>query len=183
MIKIDSSWTLFLDRDGVINERIPGQYISDTADFIFTEGCLSAITSFSKIFSKIVVVTNQQGIGKEIMTEEQLLEVHRYMISEIKFNGGRIDAVYFCPKLAKESSDCRKPNIGMGLQAQSEFSSINFKKSIMVGDSISDIEFGNRLDMKTVFVEGKIEEITLSNNINVDYRISKLVDLQKILDY
>ncbi len=181
MIKIDSSWTLFLDRDGVINERIPGQYISDFSNFVFTEDCLSAIASFSKVFSKIIVVTNQQGIGKGIMTEKQLLDVHQAMIYEIDKNDGKVDGVYFCPKLAVDNPICRKPNIGMGLQAQRDFESINFKESIMVGDSISDIEFGNRLGMKTVLVEGKKEELSLIKHLKVDFRISKLSDLSKIL--
>jgi len=149
-IKIDKSWTLFLDRDGVINERIVGDYVKRVEDFHFMPGAIDAIVQFSKMFQRVVVVTNQQGIGKGLMTERNLLDVHRYMQSEVEKHGGKLDAVYFAPQLSSENSEMRKPNIGMALQAKSDFPEIDFSKAVMIGDSDSDIVFGQKAGMITV---------------------------------
>lgn len=154
---IDASWTLFLDRDGVINERIPDGYVRSTDEFVLLEGADRAIARASEVFGRIVVVTNQQGIGKGIMTERNLSEVHDYMNAMIAKSNGRIDGYYFAPQLAAENSPMRKPGTGMGLAAQKDFPEIDFQKSIIIGDSKSDMEFGRNLGMKTVFVTGKSE--------------------------
>jgi len=149
-IEIDSSWSLFLDRDGVINKRIVDDYVKSVDEFHFIEGSLAAIAELSKLFERIVVVTNQQGIGKGIMTERNLSDVHRYMLSEIEREGGKIDAVYFAPQLSSENSEMRKPNPGMALQAKQDFTEIDFSKSVLIGDSDSDVRFGQNLGMITV---------------------------------
>lgn len=150
--KVDKSWTLFLDRDGVINERIVDGYVKTVEEFIFNDGVLDTIKRLSEVFGRVVVVTNQQGIGKGLMTEEDLKKVHDYMLSEIEKAGGRIDNIYFAPRLASPTNELRKPNIGMAIQAQKDFPEINFSKSVMIGDSSSDIEFGKNAGMKTIFV-------------------------------
>ena len=180
--------TLFLDRDGVINVRIPGEYVTRWEDFQFIEGVPAAIAKYSQIFKRILVVTNQQGIGKGIMTEADLNAVHEQMIKAIEAAGGRIDRVYFCPKLARNKPFCRKPNIGMGRQAKSHFPEIDFSKSIMVGDSLSDIGFGCRLGMKTVLVETNLEELEklekegLKEDWTIDFRMKDLTHLGSILN-
>ncbi len=149
----DKSWTLFLDRDGVINHRIPGAYVRHWDEFEFLENVPQAIAEFSKIFGRIVVVTNQQGIGKGLMTAEELVTLHDKMYREVMAAGGSIDAVYFCPKLAVDNPMCRKPEAGMAYQAQRNFPEIDFKKSVMVGDSLSDMGFGSKVGMWNVLVE------------------------------
>jgi histidinol-phosphate phosphatase family protein len=149
---IDKSWTLFLDRDGVINKRIPDDYVLEWKQFEFLPGVLSAIKTFSSVFGRIIIVTNQQGIGKGYMTENDLLKIHSMMISEIEKNGGSIDAVYFSPFIKESNHFTRKPNVGMGLMAKKDFPSIDFKKSVMAGDSLSDMEFGHRLGMINVLI-------------------------------
>ena len=144
--------TLFLDRDGVINRRLVDDYVKVIDEFVFEDGALEAIAKLSKCFEQIVVVTNQQGVGRKLMTEKTLHEIHEYMKTEVEKAGGRIDAVYFCPDLGHSNSLYRKPNIGMGLLAKKQFPNIRFKQSVMVGDSISDMEFGKKLGMKTVFI-------------------------------
>ena len=143
---------LFLDRDGVINVRLIDDYVKRKEEFEFLEGSLEAFKIFAKSFDKIVVVTNQQGIGKGLMSENDLGQIHSYMKNEVELAGGRIDEVFFCPKLAKENSIDRKPSVGMGLKARKLFREIRFKDSIMVGDSLSDMVFGKRLKMHTVFI-------------------------------
>lgn len=149
------NWTLFLDRDGVINERIVGSYVRDWSEFVFLDAVLEAMPILARKFNRIVVVTNQQGIAKGIMSEEALNKVHNKMLEVIAEHGGKIDKVYYSPKHERENPPCRKPNTGMGWQAQADFPSIDFKQSIMVGDSVTDIEFGHKLNMTTVFIETK----------------------------
>jgi D-glycero-D-manno-heptose 1,7-bisphosphate phosphatase len=98
------------------------------------------------------VVSNQQGVGKGLMTEKQVNGLHDKMLKEISDHGGRIDAVYFSPHLESSGSVMRKPAIGMALRARRQFPEIRFKQSVMAGDSLSDMVFGKRVGMKTVFL-------------------------------
>jgi D-glycero-D-manno-heptose 1,7-bisphosphate phosphatase len=152
-LNIDSSWTLFLDRDGVLNERIIDDYVKQLNELKIIAGVSDALATFNSIFGRIIVVTNQQGIGKGSMTAEDLEVIHGYLQNYFEMNGGRIDKFYFSPELAQDNSPNRKPGTGMGLQAQSDFPEINFSKAIMVGDSESDIEFGTNLGMITVMLK------------------------------
>lgn len=154
----DTSWTLFLDRDGVINRRIVDSYVMSPSEFEFLPGVIDSMTYLSTVFSRIIVVTNQQGIGKGLMTHDDLHSIHSKMIRTVTLHGGRIDNVYYCPNLAHENPLCRKPNPGMALQAQKDYPEIDFKTSIMVGDSVSDIQFGNQLGMYTVRIAKKSDE-------------------------
>lgn len=151
-LKIDKSWSLFLDRDGVINKRLPGAYVGSVKEFEFLNGSVEAIKIFSALFGAIVVVTNQQGIGKGLMTEDELEMIHNHMIQEVQNAGGRIDKVYHSPFLKSLNHFTRKPSVGMGLLARKDFPDIKFKKSIMVGDSLTDMIFGKQLKMRTVFI-------------------------------
>lgn len=144
--------TLFLDRDGVINKRKIGGYITSIEEFEFLPGVLEAIKKITPHFEHIFVVTNQQCIGKGIITVEELNSIHFHMVSQIQQNGGRIDKVYFAPDLAGKNNMDRKPNPGMAYQAQKDFPDIDFSKSIMVGDSLSDMQFGKKVGMKTIFL-------------------------------
>lgn len=146
-------WTLFLDRDGVINQRKSSGYIQNRAEFQFLSKNLSIFKNISYFFGTVVVVTNQQGIAKGLMSESELYEIHDFMISEIVKAGGHINKVYFCPDFAYLNPPCRKPNTGMALEAKKDFPHIDFAKSVMVGDSDSDIEFGKRLGMLTVWID------------------------------
>ena len=141
---------LFLDRDGVINKKIPGAYVTHPSEFVFLPGAQNAIAALRSYFSRIVVVTNQQGIGKGLMLESDLKKVHDFMIAGLTEYGGSLDGIYFCPELAGPDNHCRKPNIGMALQAFEEFPDIRFKESVIVGDSPSDMEMGYRCGMHTV---------------------------------
>ena len=151
---LDKSWTLFLDRDGVVNEEIVGSYVTSWNEFRFCEGALVALQTLSEIFGNIVVVTNQRGVGRGIMTMESLKEINHHMIDSIKMEGGRIDRIYTCTAVG-ENDHNRKPNPGMALQAREDFPAIDFKKSVIVGNSLSDMEFGKRLGMYSVFLTTK----------------------------
>jgi len=158
-LKIDKTWSLFLDRDGVINQRMVDDYIRSWDQFEFKPGVKEALKNLSEIFGRIIVVSNQQGVGKGLMSENDVEAVHARMISEVNSAGGRIDAVFFCGALESEKSFSRKPNIGMALQSRKRFPGIRFRQSIMVGDSLSDMIFGKRVGMKTVFLSADLPHI------------------------
>jgi histidinol-phosphate phosphatase family protein len=173
-LKIDKSWTLFLDRDGVINRRLEDDYVKHWIEFEFLDETLKGLKTLNSLFGHIVVVTNQQGIGKRLYTHEDLELIHRNMVYEITYHGGRIDKVYFSPHLAAENHPTRKPGIGMALQAKTDFPAIDFKKSIMVGDSESDMLFGKSAGMFTVFIGEK-------ENVHADFVFSSLFDFSNAL--
>jgi histidinol-phosphate phosphatase family protein len=154
---IDKSWTLFLDRDGVINERLIGEYVKTPDEFDFIEGVPAAIAKLSKVFGLIIIVTNQQGIGKGLMSEEELRIIHDIMVQGIQEAGGRINKIYHSPQLERDNHPMRKPNTEMALQAQKDFHEIDFTKSVMVGDGLHDMEFGRRLGMQRVYISEKPE--------------------------
>jgi histidinol-phosphate phosphatase family protein len=168
--EIDNSWTLFLDRDGVINHEKHKDYIHTWEEFRFYEGVKEAIAIFSGIFRHIIVVTNQRGVGKGVTLLSDLQLMHRNMISEIELAGGRIDGLYYCPEIDDEHPN-RKPNPGMGLQAVKDFPSIYLSKAIMVGNTLSDMQFGRNLGVKTVFLPTTRPEVDLN-----DERIDAVYD-------
>jgi D-glycero-D-manno-heptose 1,7-bisphosphate phosphatase len=168
--------TLFLDRDGVINVRTPGDYIKNREEFIFEKGALEALVLLSKIFHPIIIVTNQAGIAKERMYIEDVQDIHAYLQEEVEKIGGRIDAIYFCPHFANADCNCRKPKIGMALEAQKDFPNLSFSNAWIVGDSASDMRFGQHLGMKTALIDGKFEEKEVLDCMKVTGRFESLLD-------
>jgi len=172
--KIDKSWTLFLDRDGVINVEKKEEYVINPTEFIFMPGVLEAIKLLSSEFGTIVVASNQRGIARGLMTVEDLHDVHALMLEEITHAGGRIDKIYFCADMHDDSPN-RKPNTGMALQAKKDFSLIDFSKSIMVGNKLSDMQFGRNAGMQTVFIASTNPEIPFPHEL-IDARFNSLFD-------
>lgn len=148
---LNENWTLFLDRDGVINQKRPG-YISKAEDFYFTEEAAASIAAMNDFFFRTFIVTNQQGISKGILTHDELSLVHEHMLKAINKQGGFIDRIYYCGDLAGTGSVNRKPATGMGLQAKAEFPDIELARSVMLGDSESDMLFAKNLGMLAVFI-------------------------------
>lgn len=176
-IKIDSSWTLFLDRDGVINERNFEGYITSISDFKFLPKVIEGLKELSKQFSRIIVVTNQQGIGKGIMSENTLNGIHNSMCAALKAENITIDKVFFASNLRNSEINRRKPNSAMALEAKKEFPEIDFNKSVMVGDTDSDLQFGMNLGMKTVLI-ASAEKVNVEPNIKVN-NLKELADVFK----
>ena len=152
--------TLFLDRDGVINQKLEGRYVTNFNEFVFVKNSDLAIRKLHKIFKRILIVTNQQGIGKGIMTEDDLNLLHLQMQRKLNPDFDLIDKIYFCPCLEGDSCNCRKPKTGMLEEAKLDFPEIIIKNSFLIGDSESDIEAGNKFGLKTIKVN---ETYTLNN--------------------
>lgn len=142
--KIDNAWTLFLDRDGVINEEKHEDYIHTWDEFKFYDGVKEALAIFSKKFKLIFIVTNQRGVARGLTKLQDLQVIHKNMVDEIIEAGGRIDKLYFAIDLENDSPN-RKPNPGMGLQAKLDFPEIDFSKSVMIGNTLSDMKFGRNI--------------------------------------
>ncbi|MFC4674129.1 D-glycero-alpha-D-manno-heptose-1,7-bisphosphate 7-phosphatase [Dysgonomonas termitidis] len=160
---------LFLDRDGVINVERPGDYVKNTSEFVFEKDSLKAVELLSQAFDYIFVVTNQRGVGRNVMSLSDLEHVHNYMLHEIEKAGGNITRVYFCTD-PDTSAVNRKPNIGMAFQIQRDYPEVDFARSIMVGNSKSDIEFGNKLGMFTILVGDKYKKGTkIYESVNAYY--------------
>lgn len=165
--EIDKNWCLFLDRDGVINKRIFGGYIKKWEEFEFLPDVKQALKIFSDYFKYIFIVTNQQGIGKSLMTSDKLEEIHAKMISEINESGGRITQIYFCPDLKSKPENCRKPSPYMAEKAKQDFPEIDFNKSIFIGDSKSDIQFAKNTGMYSVLHKSN-EMVQVEANMQVN---------------
>jgi histidinol-phosphate phosphatase family protein len=158
---IDNSWTLFIDRDGVVNEEKSDDYIHHWEEFKFYKGAKDAFKIFSKKFGVIVMITNQRGVAKGLTKMEDLNQIHKNMESEIKAAGGRIDRIYVCTAMESEN---RKPNPGMGLQAIKDFPEIDLSKSVMVGNTLSDMKFGRNLGVAiNIFLPTTRKEVPLDH--------------------
>ena len=157
--EIDKTWTLFLDRDGVINVRLIDDYVKNINEFEFLPGVLEAFKIFAEKFGRIIIVTNQQGIGKGLMTLQDVNSIHDFMLKAIESQQGRVDKIYVCPQLKSDPNNFRKPSPRMAYMAQHDFPEIDLEKSIMIGDSNSDIEFGRNAGMYTILIGDEFESL------------------------
>lgn len=164
---IEKGWTLFLDRDGVINEELPGDYVRRIDDFTFTTGAEAAIAALSETFSRTIIVTNQRGVGKGLMSLADLESVHQYMRQGIEQAGGRIDQIYYCTDL-DNSSENRKPQTGMAMSAKADFPEIDFNKSVMIGNTLSDMQFGRSIGAFTIFIPSTKPELAATPHPLID---------------
>jgi D-glycero-D-manno-heptose 1,7-bisphosphate phosphatase len=144
-------YTLFLDRDGVINYELPGTYVLSVQAFKFYDKVPEAIAILNNYFKRVVVATNQKCVGKGLITHAGLHAIHAHMCAGVEQAGGRIQAVYYCADMENESPN-RKPNPGMAYQCQQQFTDTDLSKSIMVGNNLSDMQFGKNAGMRTVFL-------------------------------
>ncbi len=171
--------TLFLDRDGVVNVRTVGDYVRSPEMFEPTEGLDEALRLLAEHFGRIVVVTNQAGIGRGLMTEADLSAVHQKMFGLAAAAGGRIDRAYHCPHAKDAGCRCRKPATGMAWQALADFPEIDFENAWLVGDSASDIQFAQALGMRSVLIAGKHEDEAELSKMKIDFRFSSLLQFAR----
>ena len=147
--------TIFLDRDGVLNRKPPeGVYVTDSSKFDLLPGVPEAIARLNRAGLRVIVVSNQRGIALSLFSADDVNAIHAELQRTLTAHGAHIDAFYFCPH-DNNHCDCRKPGPGLYNQARVDFPEITPESSLMIGDSWSDIEFGHRLGMATVFIEGE----------------------------
>jgi D-glycero-D-manno-heptose 1,7-bisphosphate phosphatase len=149
--------TVFLDRDGVLNEKVPeGQYVSRWEDFRVLGGVAEAVARLNQAGMRVIVVTNQRGVALGLYTAGDVEALHARFAQFLAQHGARVDAFYVCPHDRGECG-CRKPLPGLFEQAVADFKEISAAKSVMVGDSLVDMEFGRGLGMKTILIESAEE--------------------------
>jgi len=176
---IDPDWTLFLDRDGVINYEKENDYILSWSEFEFYPGVTEAIRLLSEKFITLIVISNQRGVGRGLMSENELLDIQRRMRFEIEKNGGRIDKIYYCTATDPRHF-YRKPNPGMALQAAKDFPAIDLAKTIMIGNKLSDMKFGRNAGTYTVYLKTTHPEQGLPH-ADIDLVFNSLIDFAKAL--
>ena len=175
---INPLWTLFIDRDGVINDEKHLDYIHTWDEFKFYDGVKEALEIFNKKFGTIIMVTNQRGVAKGLTKLKDLELIHKNMLQEIEDSGGRIDKIYFCPDM---ESPNRKPNPGMGLQALKDFPKIDLSKSIMIGNTLSDMKFGKNLGVAiNIFLPTTRKDVHV-NDPDIDLVFNDLISVAKAL--
>ncbi len=178
-LNINGDWTLFLDRDGVINHEKNEDYIRHWGEFEFYAESLLALPLLAQKFNKIIITTNQKGIGKGLMTDADLANIHQNMMNKLLDLGGRIDAIYYCSDLDNDSPN-RKPQPGMAFQAKTDFPTLDLNKTIMVGNRMSDMEFGRNAGMHTVYLATTHPEAPFPDT-KIDYRFDNLFQFAQAL--
>ena len=142
---------VFLDRDGVINENVDGDYVRSWEALRLLPGAVEAIAELTRRGFPIVIVTNQQGVGKGLMAASDVDEIHERLVEEIVRGGGRVAAVRYCPHLAEEDCACRKPRPGLLVQAAAEMG-LSLGRSVFVGDAVSDVQAARAAGCRPILV-------------------------------
>jgi D-glycero-D-manno-heptose 1,7-bisphosphate phosphatase len=148
---------VFLDRDGVVNRKLPeGAYVTGWEQFEWLPGAVGAIAGLNRAGMTVILVSNQRGIALGLFTHDQLELIHKNMRAHLALHGARVDAIYYCPHDVGECQ-CRKPDIGLFEQAYKDFPQASADNSVVIGDSVSDIEAGQRMGMRTIFIQGEVD--------------------------
>jgi D-glycero-D-manno-heptose 1,7-bisphosphate phosphatase len=146
--------TVFLDRDGVLNEKMPeGRYVTCWSDFHVLPGVPEAIRQLNLAGLRVLVVSNQRGIALGLYTSATVQSIHSQFQNLLKLHGAYVDGFYICPH-GESECNCRKPLTGLFEQSVADFADITPASSVMLGDTLSDIEFGRRVGMRAIFLEG-----------------------------
>ena len=145
---------VFLDRDGVINRKPPeGEYIARWSEFQMLPGVEAAIADLNRSGRRVIVLTNQRGVALGRYTSADVETLHHRLQQHLAAHGARVDAFYYCPH-DKDECDCRKPKPGLFLQAFRDFPGASPASSLVIGDSISDIEGAHNLGIPAIFIQG-----------------------------
>ena len=165
---------VFLDRDGTIARDVP--YCSSPEQFELLPGAGESIRLFNIAGYKVILITNQSGVGRGYFTEEMLGLIHEKMKVKLADYGAHIDAIYYCPHHPDENCECRKPKPKLIIHAAEDFH-IDLGRSYLIGDSAKDIEAGKAAGCKTILI-GKMD---IANTPKPDYAAANLIEAAKIL--
>jgi D-glycero-D-manno-heptose 1,7-bisphosphate phosphatase len=167
---------VFLDRDGIINRKLPeNHYVSKPSEFELLPDVEAALAIMRDHGFVLVVVTNQRGIARGIMTEHDLIQVHQFMNSLLIKYGVKFEGIYYCPHDKNDYCDCRKPEPGMILAAAKDLE-IDLNSSYMVGDSASDVEAAKNAGVKSVHIS------SAGGDIGAELVFPTLIDFARHLD-
>jgi histidinol-phosphate phosphatase family protein len=157
--------TLILDRDGVLNQKPPrAQYVRNWSEFKWLPGAKEALHLLKKNGYRVIVVSNQAGIGRGYMTEDDLLRIHERMKTELAEAGGEIAAIYYCPHDWNDSCECRKPKPGLLFRAQRELN-LDLSRTVFVGDDERDREAAEAAGCPFVLVSGEFPLLEVTQRL------------------
>lgn len=174
---------IFIDRDGVINVDLIGDYIKSWDAFRFEAGAIQGLRKLTDAGYEIVIISNQAGIGDGLFTEEALKDIQKNMLRTFEENGIRIRSSHYCLHGKNEGCQCRKPETGLfdeALQGQE----LDRSQTYFIGDKASDIEAGKRFGLRTIFVRtghGKLDEPKLTGKLIPDHITENLESAAKII--
>jgi D-glycero-D-manno-heptose 1,7-bisphosphate phosphatase len=154
MTRPAEGWTIFLDRDGTVIHDTG--YPNDPQQVHLLPGAGEALARLQQQGFHLILVSNQSGVNRGIITEVQALEVHRQVLASLTHYGVRIDAAYYCTHVPEEGCSCRKPAPGMLLGAAAELG-LDLSRAFMIGDKPSDIEAGMRAGCRTILLTTMLE--------------------------
>lgn len=177
---------IFMDRDGVINKDPGGwtrhNYVADAGDFHFLPGALEALRLLNENGVRVVVVSNQAGVGKGYFSKEMLDKVNSAMLKAITKSGGSVEDVYYCIHRDEDNCFCRKPKTGMFERAAKKYG-IDLSRTCIIGDAGVDVMAGRSLGMKTIFVKSGKTSMDEMRKLDVkpDYIFNDLLEAVKWL--
>lgn len=170
---------VFLDRDGVINEKAPeGSYVTDLSHFKLLPGALDAIAKLNQNQFRTFVITNQRGIARGLVTPASIATIHEYLQDAVSRANGRLEKIYVCPHDYGDYCDCRKPRPGMLLAAAREFG-LHLNESWMIGDSMIDVEAGRRAGCRTAYIGADQCPLADLNGPTLEQVVAQLIDLEQ----
>lgn len=175
-------WCLFLDRDGVINRRVVGDYVRTLRQWEYLPGALHGLRLLSQWAPRIVIVTNQRGVGRGLMSQEDLDRIHARLLEDVAMVGARVDAIRVCPHRETDGCACRKPQPGLALSWLAVNREVNPGRSVMVGDSPSDMAMAENLATVTggcvrVLIDDRSDPGL--TGVDTDLRFPTLLDYAK----
>ncbi|MCM8817097.1 MAG: HAD family hydrolase [Candidatus Omnitrophica bacterium] len=174
----------FLDRDGVISIFTPDDYIKNWSEFQFLPDAIEGLQTLVKNGFRIVIISNQAGVGRKIFSEQDLWDVTEKMQNELRKQGIEIFKVYYCTHTPEDNCNCRKPKTGMIERFIAEFGDFERGKTFFIGDSDVDIEVGAKTGMKTILVlSGKTKSVEETENWNYkpDFVVANLKEAAQII--
>ena len=182
------SIAVFLDRDGTINEEVG--YVNHVDRLKLIDGAAEAVALLRQNGLKTIVVTNQAGVARGYYPAEHLPKLHERLRELLSAEGAELDAIYYCPHHPdvgeppfRQDCDCRKPKLGMIRRAEKELG-VDAQRSYMVGDKISDVEFGRKAGCRSILLltgygKGELEYHRHQLSSEPDYIADDLLDAAK----
>ncbi len=152
---------IILDRDGVINYD-SDDYIKSVDEWHAIPGSLQAIADFNRAGYKVVVVTNQSGIGRKMYSLTELNQMHNKMENQLAQIGGKIDAIYYCPHVAEDNCNCRKPKTGLYERISINFN-VDLAGVVAIGDTLTDLQAAYKMKCQPILVRSGKGERTLAD--------------------
>lgn len=167
------SFFAFLDRDGTLIEE--KNYLSDPDGVVVIPGSAEAIRRLHEAGAKVVVISNQAGIGRGYFGEEVVHAIHKRIQEILKKDGSNIDAFYFCPHHPDDGCDCRKPRLGLFRRAAADYNMP--LTGVMIGDNAGDVQAGLAAGLTTILVRtGYGERIASTDQVTPHYTAANLSD-------